>query len=217
MAEMRTEEEQVEALKQWWKENGKSLVLTVAVAVGGVFAWKGWQQKVHNEAEAASITYQNLLDAVAVSVGAADEAQAATSQHLAKELKSDYASSEYARFAALLMARVAIDQGDYDLALTELDWVLASAPNEEMKQVTLLRKARVHLAKGDADAGLAVLGNVNQKAFDASALELKGDLLVASDRKGEARQAYQQALDMTNGENPLLTMKFEDLAAFGDS
>jgi len=35
VAEMKTEEEQVEALKRWWQENGKSLILTIAVSVGG--------------------------------------------------------------------------------------------------------------------------------------------------------------------------------------
>ena len=34
---MRTEEEQVEALKRWWQENGKTLLLTLAVALALVF------------------------------------------------------------------------------------------------------------------------------------------------------------------------------------
>jgi predicted negative regulator of RcsB-dependent stress response len=39
---MRTEEEQVEALKGWWTENGKSLLFMVAIALSAVFAWKTW-------------------------------------------------------------------------------------------------------------------------------------------------------------------------------
>ena len=93
VAEMRTEEEQVAAIKSWWKENGKSLVLTVAVVLAGVFGWKAWQQKQANDAEAASIIYQNLVQAVAVSVqqGAADDVT--TANHLGQQLKNDYDGS----------------------------------------------------------------------------------------------------------------------------
>ena len=31
MAEMRTEEEQIEAIKQWWKKNGSSLLIGIAL------------------------------------------------------------------------------------------------------------------------------------------------------------------------------------------
>ena len=47
---MRTEEEQVAAIKSWWKENGKSLVLTVAGVLAGVFGWKAWKHKQDNDA-----------------------------------------------------------------------------------------------------------------------------------------------------------------------
>ncbi len=40
MAELRTEEEQIEAIKRWWKENGVSLLIGAAIAAAGVFAWK---------------------------------------------------------------------------------------------------------------------------------------------------------------------------------
>ena len=69
MAELRTEEEQVQALKNWWNENGKSLLLWIAVALAAVFGWKGWQQQQAVEAENASVLYQNLLDATVSALG----------------------------------------------------------------------------------------------------------------------------------------------------
>ena len=42
METFRTEEEQVEAIKRWWQENGKSTVLGVAIAMAAVFGWRGW-------------------------------------------------------------------------------------------------------------------------------------------------------------------------------
>ena len=218
MSEMRTEEEQVEALKGWWKENGKSFLFMIAIALSAVFAWKTWQQKQLTDAEGASITYQNLLDAVSATLGNRDSGQIATSQHLAKELKTDFEKSEYARFAALLMARVQVDQGKFAEALSELDWVLAHNPSDEMRNVTLLRKARIYHAMGDYQKGLDVIEGLSAKEFDMSVFELKGDLLLASGKTMDARAAYQQALESSvdAGSDPLLNMKLEDLAVYNE-
>lgn len=218
MSEMRTEEEQVEALKGWWKENGKSLLFMIAISLSAVFAWKTWQQQQLTDAESASITYQNLLDAVSAALGTQDVDQIATSRHLAKELKTDFEKSEYARFAALLMARVQVDQGKFPEALSELDWVLAHAPTDEMRNVTLLRKARIYQAMGDYQKGLEVIRDLSAKEFNSSVFELKGDLLLASGKNTDARAAYQQALESSGnaGVNPLLNMKLEDLAVYNE-
>ena len=37
MAEDITEEEQIEALKRWWAENGMQTVLAVVLVIGGYF------------------------------------------------------------------------------------------------------------------------------------------------------------------------------------
>ena len=47
----RTDDEQVEALKRWWKENGTSTLLMVAVAVGGYFGWQAWDTRQVQQAE----------------------------------------------------------------------------------------------------------------------------------------------------------------------
>ncbi len=62
MAEMKTEEEQVEALKRWWQENGKSLILTIAVSVGGVLSWNAYQDHQTSESELASVLLSTVND-----------------------------------------------------------------------------------------------------------------------------------------------------------
>lgn len=215
MSEMRTEEEQIQAFKQWWKENGKSLILGVGLAVAIVVGWRGWQERQAVEAENASVLYQNMVDAVVSGIGPQqDQDQLATAKHLAGQLKDEYSDSAYAKFAALVLARVAVDGKEYDQALAEIDWVLGNQPTQEMKVIATMRKARLLAEKGDRDAALSLLAGLNAGNFKASVEELKGDLLLAKGDKDAARAAYEaaQAAAQQSGARPLLNIKLDDLA-----
>ena len=65
MSELKTEEEQIEAFKTWWKKNGTALVLALAVGVGGYFGWQAWQNSQENHLAEASSLYQSLTEASA--------------------------------------------------------------------------------------------------------------------------------------------------------
>ena len=53
MSEFLTEEEQVERLKQWWKENGRSIIAGVVIGLGVFGSWQGWRAYQIQQAEAA--------------------------------------------------------------------------------------------------------------------------------------------------------------------
>lgn len=214
MSEMRTEEEQVEAIKNWWKSNGRSLLVGIAVALAIVFGWKGWEQRQEAQAVHASVEYQNLLDAVLTLRSKPDDkGEFSTAKHLASTLKSDFADSGYASMAALLMARVSVDRGDYDAALKELDWVQKSGKDADLKQIALLRSARVKLAQGDAKAAQALLQGAKPGAYGAEYDELRGDVLAALGQKKDARAAYDKALKSATPQlSPIIQMKRDDLA-----
>ncbi|WP_336510903.1 YfgM family protein [Aliamphritea spongicola] len=217
MAELRTEEEQVEALKKWWQENGKSLVLGVLLAGAIIFAWKGWQNSQQVKAETAAALYQNLIQAVALaSAPQATEEQKSTAAHLAGNLKTEFDDTAYARFGALLNARLLLDAGDKDGAIAEFDWVLSQSEDPVMTVVTTMRKARVLASKGDVSAAIALLNGVSSDAFQVSLMELKGDLQLKNNEPVKARESYQQALDLAGDEaRPILVMKLDNLAVEG--
>lgn len=214
MAELRTEEEQVQALKSWWNENGKSLLLGVAVALAGVFGWKGWQQQQAVESENASILYQNMLDATVAALGPqADPAQHKVADGIAEQLKNDYGSSAYAKYAAMVMARVAVDNKQLDTALLELDWVLDNQPTESMYTLATIRKARIVASKGDYDAALSLIKSVPVSGYATSISELKGDLYLAKGDIAKARMEYKAALSAAEvNTRPVLQMKLDDLS-----
>lgn len=208
-----TEEEQIEALKKWWRENGKSTVMAIVVAIAGVFGWQGWQQQQQAETEAVSALYQNLLQAV--SGAELSSEQKATASHLAETIKSDYPATSYAQFAAFYKAKMAVQAGDLDAATTELNWVLANSETAEFRAQASLRLARVELSKQQYETALAAL-NVEALAYAASFAEVKGDIYLAQGKAAEAKRAYQESKRLnsegeTPASNPLLELKLQQL------
>jgi predicted negative regulator of RcsB-dependent stress response len=220
----RTEEEQLEALKRWWQENGKAIVIGIVLAAAAVFGWKAWQDHTRNVGEAASDAYFDLLDAVALSEQSPTAANKATATHLIKQLKSDYESSTYAQYAGLLAAKQAVLDNDLPLAEKELEWVLTQGDDKRVvNKLAKLRLARVIAAQpGDDNArrALALIENTEAGGFSASYEEVKGDIYLRLNRLDDARKAYAIAIsevERSGLANPVLTMKLEDLAVAGGS
>ena len=61
-----SEEEQVEALRKWWQENGKSTMAAIVVALAASFGWQSWKEHRSTQAEIASSVYQDMLEVVSV-------------------------------------------------------------------------------------------------------------------------------------------------------
>lgn len=216
MAELRTEEEQLQALKAWWQENGKSLVLGVGLAIALVLGWQGWQARQQQQAATASALYQNLTEAAQLqAMSTEDDSQYATAQHLAEQLKTDFADTTYARYAGLLLAAMHVQQKAFVEAQAELDWVLSASDElDSIKRVATLRKAALMQQQGDAEAALSVVQGLDAGSFEAEKQELLGDLYLSLGQREQARGAYDAALLAAGGEarKPLLKIKRDDLA-----
>lgn len=190
MESYRTEEEQVEALKRWWKENGQSTIVGVVLALGLGFGWQAWQRNEQVSAENASTIYQQMLQALATE----DESGADAGRALALQLKDEYRGTTYAQFASLHLARLAVIEGQELEAENELRWVLSMADaGSEVHQVAQLRLARVLAAQGKADDALGLLQNA-QTDFVASYAMARGDILLDDGREDDALAAYESAV-----------------------
>ncbi|MDZ7782284.1 MAG: tetratricopeptide repeat protein [Halioglobus sp.] len=195
MDTFRSDDEQVEALRRWWDENGRSTVAAIVIALGLAFGWQGWQTYQENRAIAASEHYQTMLRGL--SGGPASE-QPVT--ELAQQLKSEYGGTTYARFAALHLAAMAVERGDLADARDQLRWVLGKAPRRsDVAQVAQLRLARVLAAQGDSEQALAILAEGGEEAYRAAYAMATGDVLLAAGRTEEARDAYINAQALLGG------------------
>ncbi|MCK2184010.1 YfgM family protein [Halomonas getboli] len=212
MAEMRTEEEQLEAIKRWWKENGTSLIAGVVIAAAGVFGWNAWQDYQAGQAEAASATYQQLL--TLSSQDSLDDNARQQADHLTQSLIDDHGDSLYTDLARLLDARVAVGAGDIDAAASRLETLIANGDRPYLQGVARLRLARLQLAGDDAEAALATLDGDIPAPLAAQRADIRGDAHLALGDRDAARDAWQQALSLSAERDQSLygvQLKLDDL------
>lgn len=214
MDSFRTEEEQIEFLRTWWNENGISLIVGLIGALAIVGGYRYWNEQQMETKAAASYVYQELIDASTVQFGEqiSEQNLAEVKQHI-YTLKNQYSASSYAQWAALYAAKYAMEADDVESAEAELRWILAQGPESDVEKIVTARLARVLVAKGEVEAGLALIENVAAGEFSALYAELKGDLYVKLGRENEALVAYEQA-ELAAGDealSPMLKMKLENL------
>ena len=195
-----TEEQQAEAIKRFFRENGLSLALGVIVGLGGLYGWKAYNQNQITTAEHASDAYTKLVESDSV---------LASADAFINENKD----TQYATLAAFVAAKEAVDAQNLDLANEKLSWIVTNVDNAQLKAIATTRLARVQIAQQQYDDALSTLNAPLPEAFNANVAELKGDIYTQQGNKEQARVAYQAAVDAGGlTSNPLLQIKLDDLA-----
>ena len=206
MDEYMSEKEQVEALRQWWNENGRYVIAGLVIGVAGVLGWQRWQVHQDQVAQAASDSY------VAVELAAAaGDAESAAS--LAASLRESYPRTAYAAQAALMAAKAWVDAVEHARAATELAWAMDNTGDVALSRVARLRLARVQLSMGEVAAADATLDTDDEGAFAPLFAEVRGDVAYARGDLDAARAAYQRAMDgmvQGVGDRQSVEMKLHD-------
>mgnify|MGYP000013954149 CR=1 FL=1 len=213
--ELRTEEEQVEALKKWWDENGKSLIVTVVVVLAGYFGWNGYQENQRSQGEAASSIYQQLVNKATKPLAEQTEADKTELETVAAQLKAEYPTSLYAKFAGLYIAKFAIEANNFDAAATELQLLVDAGEQGPVTYLAQVRLARVFIQQEKLDEALALVTTTPDASFAAQYEETKGDVLFAKGELAEALGAYQAARASATAlgiNTQVLSRKIDDLA-----
>ena len=213
------EEENIEALKKWWDENGKPLLFFAIFVIGGYGAWLLWQNTQATDAETASDLYEEVLSLAISEPGLpVTEQESLRILELFDQLKVDYSGSVYALYGALFAAQQLVNANDLDAAEDSLQWVLDNQQNGLFRQTdegliltTNLRLGRVILSKGESERALNLVNSIDPKAFEAGFAELRGDIYVTMGRIVDARDAYIAA-QQAGSSNDGLRMKLDDLA-----
>lgn len=203
--------EQSELVQKWLRENGVSIIAGVLIGLVGIFGWQQWRNhQVRNENVASQLYEQAKL---AQLTGKPDVAM-----QLTEQLQKNYAKSPYALFAVSDLARQQVQDKQLDKAAASLQWAESHAAEPPLKALTLVRIARLDLARDQAKAALSTLDRMPAGSFQGIAQELRGDALVKVGRVDGARKAYQAAMSALSVDAPQrgsLQIKLDDLAVAG--
>ena len=204
-----TEEQQVEAIKKWWKENRWSLIGGVAIGIAALVGGRAWIDGQNAYMETASTEYLNMQEKII-----SGNIDAATTH--GAQLLGQFSDTPYAALAALAMARIKMDVGDLVAASSHLRWALDNASQEIVKHEARLRLSRILLAEKNTTAALSLLDVADTGTYTPAYEQLKGDIYVADGKTESARTAYTRALKQSlpsASDRNSLQMKLDDLGS----
>jgi len=210
----RTEEEQIEAIKNWWNDNGKGIVAAVVVGVVASVGWQWWQGSQVDKSERASLVYNELIELRANSE--LSPAQQVRVDELAATLKEDFGGTGYAKLADLVIAAELVERGEAERAYATLE----ALENDVESDPTLyglvkLRRARLQATVNDAQSALATLETLVQGEYAALARMAMSDIEL---NEGNYESALTQLnLALALNEDLTRTPEIQDRVAYLES
>lgn len=201
------EQEQIDAIKAWWKQNGNTVLLSVAIFVAIVAGTQGWRYYQNQQTTQAAGLYENLQVV-------AEKHDEKSLREIAGQLMERFPRTAYASRAALSAARSNYEAGDGKSAKAQLQWVMEHTKSEEIKDAATLQMAGILLDEKNHDEALKLLESKHGAGFDGLFADMRGDVLLASGKNAEARAAYQLALekmDPASGYRGLVQLKLDGL------
>src|SRR5512135_178414 len=201
------EQEQVDALKAWWKDNGKWVVGALVIGLLGFAGMQFWKSHQATQAAEAAKLYAEVEKQVATN-------DAKRISDAADALVSRYGSSAYAPRAQLKAAQASLQARDVAHAKVQLQWVIDHASETGLQDTARLKLASVLLDEKKYDEALKQLDAAHPESFTGLFADLRGDVLSAQGKIAEARAAYQQAYDKTDAKSTyrnLIQMKMDGL------
>lgn len=194
MNDVLTEQEQIEALKSWWKENGTQLLLAGCVAAVAYFGFNWWKSGAEAELNTVASIYEKYLQEmnVAASVPEPTEEQVKTVNFLTDQLVDEYGDSHYAYLATLNTAAFEVRRGEWEEALQRLGWAEQYAKADADRLLVNYRIALLQAQLGQTERALTMLQDSNEH-FASIYAEARGDILLSSGQVEEALAEYEAA------------------------
>lgn len=203
-----SDDEKGEEIKQWWRDNGRTVIIGVVVGAAVIFSGRYWVNYQATLSEQASLNYQQLSTLLT-------EENNAKAEEKTQQLFSEFSTTPYAAFAAFDMATKAVELNDNVGAKTYLQWIVKNAELAGQKSIAQLRLSQLLLAESEFDLALGLVNNPTSTSFSSLYSEMQGDILVAQDKASDARIAYQTAMLTLEQGHPrlrVLQLKLADVA-----
>ena len=177
------EHEQGERVRTWLRKNALGILGGLALGIAAIYGWRAWVSHQASQQEQAHTAYAQALK----QLDAGQVEQAGTL--LAGQ------EGTYATLAALRVAKAQVEAGKPDEAIATLRGIQV---DPSLREVVDERLAQLFNATGKPEEALKLL----EGDAGSTALELRGDALLASGNRDQARDAYADALAATDVASP---------------
>ncbi|WP_337025950.1 YfgM family protein [Pantoea anthophila] len=199
------ENEQTEALRNFFTSNGKALAIGVVIGIAALGGWRYWSSHQDDTAKTVSAQYQQLT--TAMQAGKPETLEAVN--RFASEN-----SNTYGALAAMDLAKQYVDAGQLDKAAALLQNGLKDTKDANLQAVINLRLARIQLQQNKADAALKTLDGVKGDGWTAIVADIRGEALLAKGDKQGARDAWSKGVesDASPALKQMMQMKMNNLS-----
>lgn len=208
-----TEEQQLDALKQWFKKHGNKITWALIAIFSVIAAVRYFYHHKSVVGEQASENYVSLMMAF-------EQNDQTTLKSKAELLIKDYPQSPYASLAALVVAHQAVKDKDMKNAQEGYEWVINNGKQADFQALARARLMRLLIAENKPDEALKLFDEKKARGYLPLIAEMKGDILLKKNDQQGAISAYKLALESAKEEGmvgPLLKMKLEELGVAVES
>lgn len=200
-----TEEQQVEAIKNFWKENGNSIIAGLFLGFSGFIGFGYYQDHKLQQELMTAESYQTVVEL-------ANDDETAY-RDAANSFLSEHGDSSYASLTSLALAKNAAEYKDWSKVAEHLQDAIVRSTDEGITSIATIRLARVQMQLAQYDEAITTLSSPLPPSFTAAIEELKGDAYLKQNNLELARNAYQAALSVEGSNvSPSLQMKLDDIS-----
>lgn len=210
MSNTLSEEEQVEAIKKWIKNNASAIITGLCAALLIIGGHNFWQRHSAQKAESATAEF-----AVVIEQQLQEDVSDGSIQR-AEDLLTAYPKSVYAVFTSMALAGNAARVGNLEDAEKRMEWAHANVRDKVLKPLVALRLARVKYGLEKYDQAEAILDVANAGVYAALYYELLGDISLAKKDVVKAKSFLRRALEAMDPESQVAAIVRIKLGNLGE-
>ena len=203
MAEYLSDEEQAARLRSWLVANGINVLIVGVLALGGFVGYRSYSDSARENAEASTAALVNY-----------QQADALERDEIGQTLVEQFPDTAQHALVLLQRAAVAAEESRLEDAEQALNAAIEVADEALLADLVRIRLARVMQGLKRSDEALAQLAQVKNPGYRSWALEVQGDIHMATDNVAQAHEAYSAAMDaLVEGQDrPILKIKLDTVA-----
>lgn len=208
------EQEQIDAIKHFWKQWGNLITWALIVILGAYAAYNGWQYWQRNQAAQAALMHDEMQRSI-------ESGDPARVERALADMRDKFGGTTHASQAGLEAAKSLAEHGKLAEAKSALAWVAEKGADDGLKSVARLRLASLMMGEKAYDEALAQLSASFPAEFAPLAADRRGDVYLLQGKRAEAAAEFgkaYQALSKTGGDyRSLVGIKLNSLGIDPDA